>query len=91
MPRYFFHVGGSSRDTEGVHLESLAVAKCEAVKLAGQLICESAGVFWDAQDFVMNVANEDGLTLFNLMFIGTEAAAISAPRAHVPAVGERPS
>lgn len=77
MPRYFFNVNDDSTlDEEGVELESIAVAKCEAVKTAAALICESSRTFWDTKDFGMTVSNASGLTLFSLMFIGVEAAAI---------------
>ena len=90
MPRYFFHVDGSTSDTVGVELDSFAVAKCEAVKVAGQLICENASVFWDTHDFTMNVADDAGLTLFSLMFVGIEAAAAALYSS--PSVGsQRPS
>ena len=78
MPRYFFHVAnGVDRDTEGLDFPTLAEAKCEAVKAAGQIICEGSAAFWDSQEWEMIVTNEDGLTLFSLMFIGTEAPAIA--------------
>jgi hypothetical protein len=77
MPRYSFHVDdGSSPDDDGVEVADIAVAKCEAVKLAGQLVCEAAGEFWGKKDFGVTVANAAGLTLFSLRFVGSEAAAM---------------
>jgi hypothetical protein len=76
MPRYFFHTEHQP-EPECRVLESLAEAKCEAVKLAGRTICDGADVFWDAMDWRMTVANEAGLTLFMLTFFGTEAAALA--------------
>lgn len=78
MPRYFFHIddGLSARDDEGTELRDLAVAKCEAVKLAGQLICDTAGGFWDRQEWKLTATNEEGLTLFCLHFVGIEAPAV---------------
>ena len=79
MPRYHFHVdGGSTPDAEGTELDDLATAKCEAVKLAGALICGAADTFWDTQDFSMTVTDEDRLTLFTLDLIATESAAVGA-------------
>jgi len=77
MPRYFFHIedGLGTRDEEGTELKDVSVAKCEAVKLAGQMICDSAGSFWDRQEWKLTATNEDGLTLFCLHFVGIEAPA----------------
>jgi len=59
-----------------VDVESIAEAKCEAVRFAGRLICDSAERFWDAAGFQLEVTDEDGLLLFTLQMIGTEAPAI---------------
>ena len=77
MPRYFFHIedGSSLRDEEGVELKDLATAKCEAVKFAGQMICESASRFWENEEWKLTAANEAGLTLFCLHFVGIDAPA----------------
>ncbi|MEA3063926.1 MAG: hypothetical protein QOJ27_354 [Sphingomonadales bacterium] len=77
MPRYFFHIedGNMVRDDEGTELKDLAVAKCEAVKLAGQMICDSAKDFWENEEWKLTAANEDGLTLFCLHFVGIDAPA----------------
>jgi hypothetical protein len=78
MARYFFHVDGDPLDTEGVEIESLAKAKCEAVKVAGTLICDTASAFWDRSDWKLTVTNEVGLTLFCLVFVGIEAPSTRA-------------
>ena len=80
MPRYFFHIEDHipAQDEEGVEFESLAEAKCAAVRLAGQHICDAAGTFWDAQEWKLTATDESGLTLFILHFIGTEAPVIRA-------------
>jgi hypothetical protein len=77
MPRYFFHVeyDGLIHDDEGAELRDLTVAKCEAVKLAGQMICDAAGEFWEKDEWKLTATNEDGLTLFALHFIGVDAPA----------------
>ena len=80
MPRYFFNVSDSTtRDSEGTELESITEAKCEAVKMAGNIICEAAIDFWDTQEWSMTVSNSAGLVLFSLMFIGNEAPAGAKP------------
>ena len=75
MPRYYFHTEDSGADPEGIELDSLAVAKCEAVKTAGAMICEAAGEFWDRSEWNMTVSDARGLTLFTLHFMGIEAPA----------------
>ena len=57
-------------------LPSLAVAKCEAVRYAGRLICEQANSFWDKGDFTMSVTDETGLILFSLVLSGVDAPII---------------
>jgi hypothetical protein len=49
MPFYHFNVndGDTSFQCEGSEMKNLAQAKCEAVKLAGRLICDGSGTFWD--------------------------------------------
>jgi hypothetical protein len=86
MPRYFFHIkdGIAAQDDEGVVLETLAQAKCEAVKLAGQHICDAAGHFWDTEEWSLTASDEAGLTLFQLDFIGTEAPVVQAALPSVP-------
>jgi hypothetical protein len=80
MPQYFFHIDdGSNPDTDGVELADLATAKCEAVKVAGNIICEAAGDFWSKQEWAMTVTDESGLTLFALRVIGTEAPVLHTP------------
>lgn len=75
--RYFFHVD-DSHDLEGTELSSTAVAKCEAVKLAGRMLCDGASEFWDSDGFMMIVTDDRGLLLFTLDFVGIEAPAIQA-------------
>ena len=81
MPRFFFHIddGVHVRDDEGTELESIAAAKCEGVKLAGQMICDAAGSFWDKDEWKLTATDETGLTLFCLHFIGIEAPAAMGP------------
>ncbi|MGZ2412868.1 uncharacterized protein DUF6894 [Sphingomonas sp. F9_3S_D5_B_2] len=83
MPRYHFNVDDdqSHRNEEGVELPSLAEAKCQAVRYAGNLICDRSGDFWDRGEFAMTVTDENGLMLFSLQFIGTDAPAIRSSAA----------
>ena len=56
-------------------LPSLADAKCEAVRSAGEMICDSANEFWDTGGFKMTVSDENGLILFVVQFSAIEAPA----------------
>lgn len=76
MLRFFFKVDASSGDLE-VDLPDLATAKCEAVRYAGQLLCDRASEFWDRGDFSMTVTDGERLTLFTLQFSALEAPAIA--------------
>jgi hypothetical protein len=93
MPRYFFNVtdGHNMSDEDGHDLPDLKTARCEAVKYAGALICDSASDFWTAGEWEMRVSDDRGLTLFTLVFAGYDAAAVqgfSAPRDMPGAVGQ---
>jgi hypothetical protein len=79
MPRYHFHIDDhSTRDDDGVELADLEVAKCEAIRMAGRIICDEGETFWDRGEWSMTVSDETGLTLLHLQIIGTEAPATQA-------------
>jgi len=78
MPTFYFSVCGE-RDDHGYELPSLAAAKCEAVRYAGKLICDSADRFWDSADLTMEVSDETELVLFRLSFCGVDAPVIGGP------------
>jgi hypothetical protein len=81
MPRYFFDVddGDATPDRDGSDLCGLTEAKCEAVKMAGRIICDQAAGFWDRAEWTMTVSDETRLTLFTLHVVGIESAAGSKP------------
>jgi hypothetical protein len=89
MPRYHFHTDDRA-DVDGTEMESLAHAKCQAVKAAGQTICDHADAFWDKGEWKMTVTDETGLTMFNLLMIGTEAAACRTMRPESPGHSRHP-
>ena len=73
--RYFFHVRDDRLVTgdEGVELACLQQAQAEAVKLAGGLITDMDGLFWNRREWELVVTDATGLTLFTLYFSGTMA------------------
>jgi hypothetical protein len=81
MPKFHFHLDGE-RDEQGLNLPDLAAAKCEALEFASRHICDAANAFWDREEWLLSVADESGLTLFQLHIIGTEAAATSRRASH---------
>lgn len=80
MPRFYIHTNHpgepSVQDDEGYDFPSIHDAKCEAVKFAGALLCDSAEHFWDKADFEMTVTDDRGLILFSMRMVGIEAPAI---------------
>ena len=82
MSKYYFHIddGTPPLEHEAVEAENLVDAKCQAVKLAGQSICDAAADFWDKEDWKLTATDENGLTLFSLHFVGIEAPATRAQR-----------
>ena len=79
MPRYHFNVNGE-RDDEGYELPNVLVAQSEALGMAGRIICdEDSAKFWKAHDWTMQVTDSDGLSLFELLILATESAAIQSP------------
>ena len=75
MPTFHFHTD-DQRDHDGTELPSLQAAKCEAVKVAGRVICDEADEFWDKAVWTLTVADDRGLTLFQLQIVGIEAPVI---------------
>ena len=75
MPKFYFNTEGQV-DDEGTELESLAIAKCQAIKMAGEIICDEAESFWEKAEWTLTVSNEAGLTLFQLSIVGTESPAV---------------
>ena len=78
MSKYFFHIndGTPPIEHEAVAAENIVEAKCLAVKLAGQSICDAAGDFWGMEEWKLTATDENGLTLFSLDFVGIEAPAV---------------
>ena len=77
MPRFHFNTN-EMNDAEGHDFPSIAVAKCEAMKLAARIICEEVHDFWQRAEWTLTVTDENGLMMFQLQVIGTESPAIWA-------------
>ena len=79
MPRFHFHLEDRP-DEQGLELESIAAAKCEAVKIAGRLIGDRATEFWSTARLLMTVTDDRGLSLFTLDFVGMDSPSLQTPR-----------
>ena len=79
MPRYFFHVhdGISILDEDGTELPDLDAARKEAVCMSGEMLRDHAERFWNGEEWNLDVADEGGIVLFTLMFMGMNSPAIS--------------
>ena len=82
MPIFYFDVddGAPALLCEGHDLESLAVAKCQAVQMAGRIICDAAEDFWERAEMTLTVSDSHRLTMFTLQIIGTEAPVVQRSR-----------
>lgn len=83
MPRYHFniHDGAELPDDVGTELPDLAAARIFAVRLAGECLRDHAAEFWNGEEWKMDVADDQGLIQFTLMFVGMDAPSIPrAPR-----------
>ena len=82
MARYFFHLSGALeiRDREGSELPDLDAAKCEAVQLIAQTLCDQPRSFWDADHYRVTATDDQGLVLFTVEMIATLSAAVTADR-----------
>ena len=75
MPRFHFN-SDNHVDPKGHELESVAAAKCEAIKMFGSIVCEEADSFWDRAEWTMTVTDDRGLTLFQIHIVGLDSAAL---------------
>jgi len=84
MPLYYFNIADAhpAIPCEGVWLDSIQAARCHALKYAGDIMCDQLSSFWDDDDWVLTVSDEDHLTLF-LITVGTLDAS-STKRASQP-------
>ncbi|HMI19768.1 MAG TPA: hypothetical protein VK533_09505 [Sphingomonas sp.] len=67
--QYFFHTkdGSTHRDSVGVELPDKAAARVEAIRHAGVLMADEPEVLWDGQELHVEVSDEHGLQLFDVV------------------------
>lgn len=90
MSKFYFHTDGLE-DRDGLELKSVQAAKCEAMKLAGLIVCDEVTDIWENAEWTVTVTDERHLTVFELRVLGTDAPA-TAPaerQSSGPSVQER--
>ena len=78
MPRYHFNLsdGFTDIDVEGYELADLAAARTAAVLFLARLLIDEPEAFWKDGQWMLNVTDDGGLTLFTLRVFATEAPAL---------------
>ena len=78
MPRYHFNIydGITSIDREGTELPDIQAARREAIIFAGAVIEDTGKRLKLGEEWRMEVTDDDGLILFRLDFIVSEAPAV---------------
>jgi hypothetical protein len=68
VPRYFFHISDSViyPDEEGSDLPDIAAARIEAVSVAGTMLRDHAGNFWETGEWRVVVTDEARVVLFSI-------------------------
>lgn len=79
MPRFHFHAydGVNLPDRGGTELPDYAEARVEAMRLAGDILKNTAHRLALGEDWHMEVTDDRGLVLFRLAFQVVEAPAVS--------------
>lgn len=77
MARYFFHLTSThdTPDTEGAELEHVEAARCHAVKMIADVLCEAPAEYWKAEVYRVTVTDESRLILFTVEMISMDSAA----------------
>ena len=78
MSRFHFHLTNTKdwHDEEGTELATLHDARCYAVKMMAEVLCTSPERYWESDVYRVTVADDQGLTLFQVEIVSTDAAAI---------------
>ncbi len=77
MPRYFFNLEGlpNPDDEEGTDLTGPEQARAAAVTLAGEMLQDVDGAFWDGPEWRLHVTDDEGATVCTLSIMGTTGEA----------------
>lgn len=82
VTRYFFNIldGTATRDLDGTDLPDIYVAQAEAIRLAGEILRDMGGRFWNDAEWRLEVSDESGQVLFVLRFSAEERLPKPVPR-----------
>ena len=85
--RFYFHLAGALDDTDdaGHDLESIAVARVEAVKFAGDILHDHPEALWLGEELRVEATNNDHVLLFTVIILGVEAKSAAIPDIVIPA------
>jgi hypothetical protein len=79
LPRFFFHTadGSRQRDTHGIELASEAVARREAVRVAGSLLNDEPDLLWDGREFRVEVTDQSGRLVLTVVTFSLAASVVN--------------
>ncbi|WP_156363645.1 DUF6894 family protein [Sphingomonas sp. Leaf357] len=60
---------------EAVELPTLGLARVHALRFAAQILSDQLPAFWDADEWVLTVSNEDHLALFTITIMTSNTSA----------------
>ena len=75
MSRFYFNTadGVRQRDTEGLELPSLSVARREAIRFAGALLDEDPDLLLDGHEFRVIVTDDSRRTVVTIIMLAVDA------------------
>jgi hypothetical protein len=81
VPRFHFDVydGTQHIDSEGEELPDLSAVRTYAIRYFRDMLHDDLEAFWNGEEWRMDVADETGLRLFSLHFVGINAPALDRP------------
>lgn len=80
MPLYFFHLTTShdTPDDRGSEHDNIDAAKCHAVKMIADVLCETPHKYWETEVYRVTVSNETRLVLFTVEMVSMDAPSIKS-------------
>lgn len=78
--RFFFNLAGAvyDPDNEGYELASLADARIQAARFAGEYLRDRPEVAWRGEEFRVEVTDSNRLILFTFIAFGVDAPVLNA-------------
>lgn len=82
MARYHFHTkdGRQVLDEDGTELASMGDARRAALRYLSDILRDDTGEFWTDGAFSITTTDDNGLVLFDLQLVGTDAPALKTTR-----------